>query len=227
MRLSIIVPVLDEEACIGHTLASVRSELRHDDELLVADGGSSDRTRRIAEAGGAAVLDCERGRGLQMNAAAERASGDVLLFLHADTRLPHGYREALDTLLRDDGVRWGRFDIDFDEGGVLLKLIARLISGRSRIFRSATGDQAIFVRRADFTAVGGYREATLFEDVDLARRLRARGRMGIPNGRAVTSSRRWRNRGVWWTTARMWTLKTLYLCGVPAERLARHYPDER
>jgi hypothetical protein len=131
------------------------------------------------------------------------------------------------TLLVEEEVTWGRFDLAFDEGGPLLRLIAHLISWRSRVFRSATGDQAIFTRRSTFVSLGGYREARLFEDVDLVRRLRRCGRMGIPAGRAVTSSRRWRNRGVWATTARMWTLKTLYLIGVPSERLAAHYDDER
>lgn len=227
MRLSVIIPVRNEEACIARTLAAAGPELRDGDELIVADGRSTDRTADVAREHGARVLTCEPGRGRQMNEAAELASGDVLLFVHADTELPAGYRGDIEASLRGDDVCWGRFDITFDEGGRLLRLIAWLISTRSRIFRSATGDQAIFVRRSDFEAAGGYREQHLFEDVDLARRLRRRGRMAIPRGRAVTSSRRWRNRGVWATTARMWTLKTLYLCGVPAGRLGRFYPDER
>ncbi len=227
LRLSVIIPVRNEEACIARTLVGAGSELRDGDELFVADGRSTDRTAEIAKEHGARVLVCEPGRGRQMNEAAALASGDVLLFVHADTELPAGYRADIDASLQGNDVCWGRFDIAFDEGGQLLRLIAWLISTRSRIFRSATGDQAIFVRRGNFEAVGGYREQHLFEDVDLARRLRRQGRMGIPRGRAVTSSRRWRNRGVWATTARMWTLKTLYLCGVPAGCLARFYPDER
>lgn len=227
MRLSVIVPALQEEASIAATLASVLEGLGQHDEVLLVDGGSTDRTAELARATGVRVIESRRGRGRQMNAGAASATGDVLLFLHADSMLPPEYRERLGALLSDEGVRWGRFDIDFDEGGLLLRLIARLISGRSRLFSSATGDQAIFVRRRDFEEIGGYREAQLFEDVDLARRLRARGRMGIPVGRVVTSSRRWRNRGVWSTTLRMWSLKSLYLLGVPAERLARHYEDER
>ena len=227
MRLSIVVPVLDEEAVLGATLAAARAGLDRHDELIVVDGGSVDRTADVARAGGAELIAGDRGRGRQMNAGAARARGDLLLFLHADTLLPAGFRADLERLVADGGIRWGRFDLEFDEGGPLLRLIARLISGRSRIFRSATGDQAMFVRRDEFEAEGGYREALLFEDVDLARRLRARGRMGIPAGRVVTSARRWRRRGVWATTFRMWTLKSLYLAGVPGERLAKFYRDER
>ena len=226
MRLSIIVPVLDEEHGIRAILDSARRELTDSDELVVVDGGSRDRTPEIAREAGATVFSSEKGRGRQMNLGASRASGDVLLFLHADTALPPGYRQEIERGFAS-GAAWGRFDIVFDEGGPLLRLIAWLISTRSRIFRSATGDQAIFVRRSDFESVGGYLEAILFEDVDLARRLRARGAMHVPRGRAITSSRRWRNRGVWSTTARMWTLKTLYLCGVSAGTLARYYADER
>jgi rSAM/selenodomain-associated transferase 2 len=227
LRLSVVIPALDEEGTIGATLAAAGQGLQPSDEIVLVDGGSSDRTAEIGRASGVEVVASERGRGRQMNAGAAGAHGDVLLFLHADTTLPRGYREELAALLADGSVGWGRFDLDFDEGGPLLRLIARLISGRSRIFRSATGDQAIFVRRSLFESVGGYREALLFEDVDLARRLRAVAGMGIPPSRVVTSARRWRRRGVWPTTLRMWTLKSLYLAGVPAARLARFYRDER
>jgi len=227
LRLSIVIPVLDEESVLGPTLAALRSGLASGDEVLVVDGGSRDRTGEIARDGGAEWIEGPRGRGRQMNAGAARARGDLLLFVHADTLLPPGFRGDLERLMADGSVAWGRFDLAFDEGGPLLRLIAHLISWRSRAFRSATGDQAIFVRRADFEATGGYLEELLFEDVDLARRLRSRGRMGIPAGRAVTSARRWRRRGVWMTTFQMWTLKSLYLAGVPAERLARFYRDER
>jgi rSAM/selenodomain-associated transferase 2 len=227
LRLSVVIPAFDEAAVIAATVASIRAGLDPDDELVVVDGDSRDATVSLARAAGAEVLRSPKGRGTQMNVGATATSGDVLLFVHADTTLPTGFRSDLAALLADAGIRWGRYDLEFDDGGPLLRWIAWLISKRSRIFRSATGDQAIFVRREDFVAVGGYREARLFEDVDLARRLRERGRMGIPRQAAVTSTRRWRNRGVWPTTLRMWTLKSLYLAGVPAEKLERHYRDER
>jgi rSAM/selenodomain-associated transferase 2 len=227
MILSIIVPVLNEEAALGPALEAVRAGLGPGDELLVVDGGSSDGTVEIARRAGADVVVSERGRGRQQNAGARLAKGDVLLFLHADTHLPAGYRAEIERGLADSEKCWGRFDVRFDEGGPLLRLIAWLISARSRLFRSATGDQAIFVRRADFEAVGGFREAHLFEDVELVRRMRARGAMATPSTSVVTSSRRWRKEGVLATTLRMWSLKSLYLAGVPAKSLERFYSDRR
>ena len=226
-RLSVVVPVLDEESGIAATLAAVRAELCADDELIVVDGRSRDRTVELAAAAGAQVVESGRGRGRQMNLGAARASGDLLLFLHADTALPPGARAALGETVFAQGADWGRFDLEFDAGGPLLRLIAWLISTRSRIFRSATGDQAIFVRRCVFAEMGGHREEQLFEDVELVLRLKASYQMGIPRGRVVTSSRRWRNRGVWSTTLTMWSLKTLYLLGVPSEKLMGFYKDER
>ena len=122
---------------------------------------------------------------------------------------------------------WGRFDLRFDRDTPLLALIARLISWRSRVTRGATGDQAIFVRRDAFERVGGISEDVLFEDVSLSRRLKRDGRMGVPAGVVVTSSRRWRHGGTIRTSLLMWTLKGLYLAGVPAARLARFYPNVR
>jgi rSAM/selenodomain-associated transferase 2 len=227
MNLSVIVPVLDEEAALGPVLATARTGLAPGDELIVVDGGSSDRTVEVARRGGAEVIASERGRGRQMNAGAARARGDVLLFLHADTQLPAGFRSAIEGVLADGTACWGRFDVRFDEGGALLRLIAWLISRRSRLFRSATGDQAIFVRHADFEAAGGFREAHLFEDVEFVRRIRVRGAMAIPPAPVVTSSRRWRKDGVLATTLRMWSLKSLYLAGIPAKSLERFYADRR
>lgn len=221
------MPVRNEEVCLAESIAALRSGLEPDDEVFVVDGGSSDRSAQIAGECGARVLRSLPGRGIQMNAGAGLAQGDVLLFLHADTRLPSEFRTELETALCRPNCCWGRFDLEFDEGGALLRLIAWLISRRSRTFRSATGDQAIFVRRSDFEAVGGYREPVLFEDVDLVRRLRRRGGMAVPAGKVVTSSRRWRNRGVISTTLKMWMLKSLYLLGIPSAKLVGLYRDER
>ncbi|HYC55734.1 MAG TPA: TIGR04283 family arsenosugar biosynthesis glycosyltransferase [Candidatus Binatia bacterium] len=227
MRLSVIIPALQEAATIREAVLSTAAGLQRQDELIVVDGGSSDSTADLARAAGAAVITSERGRGNQLNAGARASAGDVLLFLHADSRLPVNFRAAITDVLADTAVIWGRFDVRLDSNRPLLRLIGHLISARSRMFRSATGDQAIFVRRADFEDMGGYREPKLFEDIELVARLRRRGRMGIPAGRVLTSARRWHKDGIWRTTARMWMLKALYLAGVPAQRLLDHYADER
>jgi hypothetical protein len=155
------------------------------------------------------------------------ASGELLLFLHADTLLPAGFPESIGRALTESRAEWGRFDVRFDRGGLLLRLIAWLISTRSRLTKVATGDQAMFVTRELFDRAGGFREPLLFEDVDLSLRLRAMAPMAIPRGHVVTSARRWRAGGTWRTTFGMWSLKLLYLAGVPSERLVQYYGNRR
>jgi rSAM/selenodomain-associated transferase 2 len=222
-RISVIIPTLEEESAIASTIVSAAGA----DEILVIDGGSRDRTCEIATAVGARLVTSVPGRGRQLAAGARAARGDVLLFLHADTRLPAGFAHEVRRIVTSGRCSWGRFDLRFDRDTLLLALIARLISWRSRLTRGATGDQAIFVRRDAYERVGGISEDVLFEDVSLCRRLKRDGRMGVPAGVVITSSRRWRRGGTIRTSLLMWTLKGLYLAGVPAARLARFYPNVR
>jgi len=223
VRLSVIIPTLDEERSLAASLASAREA----DEVVVVDGGSTDRTEKIARAGGARVLGCERGRGRQLRRGLEHTDGDVVLFLHADTHLPAGFRREVLDLVAHGPAGWGRFDIRFDGGSTLVHFIARLISWRSRLTRVATGDQAIFARRELIERCGGLREDLLFEDIDLCRRLKREASMAVPRSPAVTSARRWRARGAWRTSFLMWGLKLLYLAGVPSSTLARFYSNVR
>ncbi len=223
MRLSVVIPALDEEVCIEAAVAS--ADGAH--EVLVVDGGSGDATAMRAAEAGARVIQGTRGRGRQMNLGASLCSGDVVVFLHADTRLPSGYDTEIADSLASGKCRWGRFDVCFDRSTRLLDLIAWLISTRSRLTRGATGDQAIFVDRALFEELGGYLEEPLFEDVELCRRLKRKASMAVPSSPVITSSRRWRAGGVVRTSLLMWTLKGLYLVGVPAERLAALYRNRR
>lgn len=222
-EISVVIPTLNEEATIVAALASAGDAY----ERIVVDGGSSDRTREIAVASGARVIEEGRGRGRQLAAGARVATGEVLLFLHADTRLPAGFAADVSAVLSRPRCTWGRFDVRFDQNTPLLAAIARLISWRSRFTRGATGDQAIFVRASAYREVGGFHEDSLFEDVDLCRRLKRQGKMGVPARPVVTSSRRWLAEGGIRTSVRMWTLKALYLAGVPAARLERYYRDVR
>jgi rSAM/selenodomain-associated transferase 2 len=223
MTVSVIVPTLNEVAVLQGTVVSALGAY----EVVVADGGSDDGTPELALRSGCRLVAAPRGRGLQQNAGAHVARGDILLFLHADTRLPVGFAEAVARSIRvHDGI-WGRFDLRFDAGGPFVRLIAHLISWRSWATGGATGDQAIFVRREVFESLGGFREPLLFEDVELCCRLKRLGRPVIPPEPVITSSRRWREDGAIRTTIMMWGLKLAYLAGVSSDRLARVYRDVR
>jgi rSAM/selenodomain-associated transferase 2 len=158
-----------------------------------------------------------------MNRGATAATGDVLLFLHADTRLPPDAVDAIEQALRDPGVAYGRFDVTFDSPRTVFGMIAGLMNLRSRVTGICTGDQGIFVRRAAFERLDGYPEIALMEDVELTRRLKRVGRLAPLALRVTTSARRWERNGVARTIVLMWTLRLLYFCGVGPERLHRWY----
>ena len=221
-RLSIIVPVLDEAAAISALLDDLAPLRQHAVELIVVDGGSSDAT--VARCAGRAdtILESQRGRALQMNAGAALARGELLLFLHADTVLPSGAAEAvLDALA--EGADWGRFDVRITGRSMMFPVISALMNARSRWTGIATGDQAIFVRRSVFAAVGGFPAQALMEDVELSRRLRQISRPACLRLRVATSGRRWESRGVWRTIWLMWRLRWRYWRGTPADALAEAY----
>jgi len=217
-RLSIVVPALNEAAGIAGCLEALAPLRARGHEVIVADGGSADGTADIAAPLADRVIRAPRGRAAQMNAGAALASGDALLFLHADTRLP----PEADRLVREalGAHAWGRFDVAIDSDDPRLAVIAFFINRRSRLTGIATGDQAIFVRRADFP---GFPELALMEDVALSRLLRRRGRPACLRARVRTSGRRWEARGVLRTILLMWRLRLLYRLGVSPERLARRY----
>jgi len=225
MRISVILPVLNEEKTIGPTLAAVMA--LHPHEIVVVDGGSTDRTRRISVEAGAKVLMTGPGRARQMNRGALDASGDILLFLHADTRLPASALRDIAAALNDARYVGGRFDVELDSDRWLLNLVSFMISLRSRLSKIGTGDQAIFVRRETFAELGGFPEMPLMEDIAFCRMLRRAGKVACLRSKVVTSARRWEADGVWRTIFKMWTLKLLYLAGVSPARLKRFYADTR
>lgn len=222
VRVSVIVPVLNESARIAETLGDVRDDA---DELIVVDGGSSDGTAEIAAAAGATVVaGVRRGRASQMNAGAEAASGDILLFLHADTRLPQGWAEAVRAALGDQRPAWGRFDVRLDDPSRLLGLVGVMMNLRSRVTGICTGDQAIFVSCEAWRAAGGFPAIDLMEDIALSRRLkRLAGRPACLRERAIVSARRWRSRGPLRTIAGMWWWRALYFLGASPAWLHRRY----
>jgi rSAM/selenodomain-associated transferase 2 len=225
MRISVIVPVFNEEKNIAVTLAALQR--LKPDEMILVDGGSSDATREICQRFGVELYPSRPRRAAQMNCGAQRASGDVLLFLHADTRLPPSAFDDIRVALQDRKVLGGRFDLELDSPRPLLKLIGFMISLRSRLSKVGTGDQAIFVRREIFAELGGYADIPLMEDVALSRALKRRGAVACLRSRVVSSARRWEMEGIWRTVLKMWTLKTLYLLGISPVRLKRYYGDTR
>jgi rSAM/selenodomain-associated transferase 2 len=218
MKLSVVIPTLNEAMHIQAALEALAPLRRRGHEVIVADAGSVDGTAQLAAGLCDRVVASARGRALQMNAGARHASGDALLFLHADTRLPpEGARLVIDALRRHP---WGRFDVEIESRHRLLKLVGCAMNLRSRLSGIATGDQAIFVRRDAFA---GFPEIALMEDVAFSRLMKARGAPACLRERVTTSGRRWEARGVLRTIVLMWRLRLLYFLGVRPERLARLY----
>jgi rSAM/selenodomain-associated transferase 2 len=225
MKLSVVIPTLNEAGLIQFTLQKVRAAGAN--EVIVVDGGSQDPTCESARPLADKVIKTPRGRALQMNEGAKAANGDVLLFLHADTALPPDASAEIEEALADRQVVGGRFDIELDRPGWLFGLVASLGNARSRLTKIATGDQAIFVRREVFERIGGFSEIPLMEDVEFSRRLKQAGRVACLRHRVVTSSRRWEQRGPLKTVFLMWGLRFLYFFGVSPDRLKRLYLDVR
>jgi rSAM/selenodomain-associated transferase 2 len=218
MKLSIIIPCLDEAERIGACLAALAPLRGRGHEVIVVDGGSADATQAVARGLCDRLLSAPRGRALQMNAGARAATGDALLFLHADTRLPpDADHEVLAALRR---ARWGRFDVEIEGRHRLLKVVACAMNLRSRLTGIATGDQAIFVRREAFA---GFPEIALMEDIAFSTAMKRAGRPACLSSRVVTSGRRWESRGVLRTIVLMWRLRLLYFLGAAPEDLARRY----
>ncbi len=225
MKLSVVIPALNEERDIGPVLE--RAASIHADEVIVVDGGSRDATREIAKRLTRHVIESPRGRALQMNAGAKAARGDVLLFLHADTMLSPETKRVIQEVLSDPQVVGGRFDIRLDRAGWLYGLVAFLVNLRSRLTKIATGDQAIFVRREVFEQIGGFSEIPLMEDVEFSQRLKKLGKIACLHKKVVTSARRWERRGPIKTILLMWRLRFLYFIGVSPDRLKSYYVDVR
>src|SRR5690242_18182009 len=224
--LSVIVPMLNEEGTIGRTLDAIAGGTAVDGvsvETVVVDGDSSDRSCPEARPRCSTMLVASRGLARQMNAGAAAATGDALVFVHADTIMPPTFVHDIAAALADPAVVGGRFDLRLDDNAPALRLIGWLINTRSRLSRTGTGDQALFVRREIFTRLGGYRDFAVCEDLDLARRLKRAGRVACLRSRVTTSARRWRRDGVLVTTARTWFIRAAFLLGVSPARLVRLY----
>jgi rSAM/selenodomain-associated transferase 2 len=221
MSVAIIIPILNEAAnllALKHNLAQLQPAA---DEVVLMDGSSTDDTVAQAQALGFTVLQAPRGRARQMNAGAQATTAELLLFLHVDTRLPV---DALQQIQQADSHKhWGYFAVWIDDSRQIFSIISHLINLRSRLTAIATGDQAIFVSRALFEHVGGYKNIPLMEDIDLSRTLNLLSKPLCLRQQVLTSARRWQRYGIGTTILLMWRLRFLYWCGVPATQLAKDY----
>ncbi len=228
VTISVIIPTLNEASTIAKTLEHLHALPQHGLilEVFVVDGGSHDQTQ-ILVGDRARVLVSVPSRGGQMNTGAQEATGDVLLFLHADTRLPETALQDIFNALCDPDMVGGRFDARTDCDTGLLWIVCRMMSVRSRLTRISTGDQAIFVRRSIFQSMGGYADIPLMEDVELSRRLRAQGSIATLRSYVTTSARRWKKDGILYTILMMWTFRFLFFVGINPRLLKQLYKDIR
>ena len=224
MKLSIVIPTLNEADILGNTLQSLKD---HTTEIIVVDGGSNDDTVNVALKFSPHVYISNRGRGIQQHIGANQARGDVLLFLHADTLLPVGYQHMIEHAMTLPNVIFGAFLLSIHPPKPAHDLIALMANLRSRILKVPYGDQALFVRRSAYFKVGGFQDWPIMEDVDLVRRLNRVGGFKLAQGFVQTSARRWQKENIVHCTVRNWSLIIRYCLGASPHALARHYPDRR
>jgi len=228
MKLSIIIPMLNEAPQLPELFAHLLPMQRAGCEIIFADGGSDDGSATLANVAGFHVVNAQRGRARQMNAGAAEATGEVLLFLHADTQLPEGAMHHITQSLSQGehcpGKHvWGRFDVCITGRPFMLNVIGRMMNWRSRLTGIATGDQAMFVQRAAFEQWQGFPDQPLMEDIELSKRLKTLSRPACLKQCVTTSGRRWETRGVWQTIFLMWRLRWQYWLGADAAHLVRLY----
>jgi len=219
--LSIILPVLNEEASLPDVLVRLQYLRQQGHEIIVVDGGSRDNSLMLAQQAADIVIVSQPGRAVQMNSGAELATGDILLFLHADTALPEAVERILSEIESD--VFWGRFDVRLSGKRLIFRVIEAMMNLRSRITSVATGDQAIFVKTSLFKKIGGFPEIALMEDIAISKQLRKIVKPVCVRNRVVTSSRRWEESGVIKTVLLMWKLRLYYFFGMSPQKISRMY----
>lgn len=221
MKLSIIIPTLNEAESIVATLMPLQLLRQQGHEVIISDGGSSDATIALSQPLVDRIINTGRGRASQMNRGALQASGEVLLFLHADTLLPDGAAQLIEEALSNK--TWGRFDVRLSGAHPLLRLIEFMMNWRSRLTGICTGDQALFIRQGLFRGVGGFPEIALMEDIAISTALKPQSRPACITVPVTTSSRRWESRGILRTMVLMWRLRLAYFLGADPQRLASRY----
>ncbi len=224
-RISIIIPTLNEAGYIKEAIATTQAYTNI--EVIIVDGGSKDDTIEIAESLGVTVISSSPGRAVQMNTGAVAASGEILLFLHADSRLPTGFDDMVRTALQQQETVAGAFNLRIDASLLSLRWVEWGINVRSHFFQMPYGDQGIFLTKAVFQQIGGFPELPIMEDFELMRRLKRIGRIVIIPTPVVTSARRWLQKGVFKTTLLNQIVIIAYLLGVSPEQIRRWYRREK
>ena len=232
MSIAVIIPVLNEEDGLPSLL--MRLLPLGFEEIILVDGNSQDRTVEVVQsflesesAAQARIFSGPEGRAAQMNAGAEQATADILLFLHADTRLPHNAKNNIEQALSHSSAIGGRFDVRFPQDQGYAWLISRMMNYRSRLSGICTGDQALFVRRPVFESMGGFADIPLMEDIEFSRRLKQKGTIVALRENVITSFRRWEQYGPLRTIVQMWILRFLYWAGWDPQRLHQYYTHVR
>jgi len=223
MNFSIIIPTLNEEKTIEPCLSALQP-LRNNCEIIIVDGGSTDNTIVIAGTLADKVVSSDKGRARQMNNGARYASGNVLIFLHADTSLPENALQLIQQKL-NSSRKWGRFDIQLSGKHFMLKVIAQMMNWRSRLTGIATGDQVIFVTRQAFEKAGQYPEINLMEDIAICKALRKISPPICLKAKVISSGRRWERYGIYKTILLMWNIRLRYFFGADPQILAFLYTN--
>ena len=221
VKLSIIIPVLNEESSLSRLSSHLQSIRRQGHEVIIVDGGSADNTLALSYELADQVIVSKAGRAVQMNSGASIANGNVFVFLHVDTFLPDNALQIIMAAMT--GNAWGRFNVRLSSNRLVFRLIESLINLRSCLTSIATGDQAMFIEKSLFNRVAGFPEIALMEDVALSRRLKKIEKPVCIKQKVITSSRRWENKGIMATVLLMWKLRLYYFLGVSPEKLNRLY----
>ena len=219
--ISIIIPTLNERDTLPITLKQLQAFRQTRIEIIVVDGGSNDDTISIASTLADKIFSADKGRAHQMNAGAEKATGEVLLFLHADTQLP----DSAISLIEQHALpgQWGRFDVQLNSPRWLLRVNAWLMNYRSCLTGIVTGDQGLFIHRTMFEEIGGFPDIPLMEDIAISKKLKRYNRPICLKSRITVNTRYWEQHGVWHSIFRMWGIRLAYFLGIPAEHLVKKY----
>lgn len=222
-RISVIIPALNEAENISKTLQSTRALLKNGHEVIVVDGGSDDDTCKIASGFTDKLISSQPGRAIQMNMGAQAASGEIYVFLHADTVLPEDAEQLIISAISTDQYSWGRFNIRLSGDHIFFRIIEFFMNSRTRLTGIVTGDQTFCITRKLFDQVHGFPEIRLMEDIAISRKLKKFKYPELLNGTVITSSRRWEQNGILRTVLKMWWLRFNFMLGVDPVSLARQY----